>query len=255
MAAVSHRLFARTARTRRVRARALQAATARTLEALETRVLLTSTWTSLGSGDWNVAGNWSGTQVPTAADDVVISSSGITVTVSDTRAAHSIQLSAGASLKVTGDLTLSTNSTFDGGVSLEGGTLQLEGGSFTLNGGASLTSGKINFRGSTIINNGTMTIAGSGVLYASWGPNNLGGTLDNKGAIQQAGSMTLYDSVVIKNESLYDFTADGALLAFGNFSSMLQNAADVVDRVGPGRRAAHGQLVCSEDRQRGGDLH
>jgi hypothetical protein len=75
--------MARKATGHRIRAKRLLL----TMEPLEDRTLLaTMSWNIASGGDWDVAGNWVNTSnpsdhhAPTAADDAVISVSGISVT-------------------------------------------------------------------------------------------------------------------------------------------------------------------------------
>src|SRR5262249_16894665 len=84
------------------------------LEAREDRLVPDAVvWNSAMGGNWNDANNWLDTdtsvpQVPTAADDVTINQSNITITVSDSQAAHSLHtfLTNDLAIQGGGSLTL-----------------------------------------------------------------------------------------------------------------------------------------------------
>ena len=93
------------------------------VESLEERVLLsTVTWVAKGSGNWNIAANWSTGAVPQAGASVVINkSSSVTVTLPASTSIGSLSLTA-ATLNITGG-TL----TVSGAVS-NAGTLEVQPG-------------------------------------------------------------------------------------------------------------------------------
>ena len=92
-------------------------------ESLEERVLLsTVTWVAKGSGNWNIAANWSTGAVPQAGASVVINkSSSVTVTLPASTSIGSLSLT-GAMMNITGG-TL----TVSGAVS-NAGTLEVQPG-------------------------------------------------------------------------------------------------------------------------------
>src|SRR4051812_40520204 len=90
-------------RTSRVaRSMRLEAASAAAIESLEMRLLMTVSWSSASSGDWNVATNWDALRVPGVNDAVVINVPNVKVTVSNNQAAASIDLAGSNTLEVAG---------------------------------------------------------------------------------------------------------------------------------------------------------
>jgi hypothetical protein len=126
-------------------------------------------WT-LGSGNWNIATNWTPLGgPPTSGDDATIATTGsnYTVTINSADAAHSLAItSANAAINDTGTLTITTNlslssATFnDGGGTLIAGMATISGdftnnGTFDLSDRSSTTPGNSTISG-TLNNNGTM---------------------------------------------------------------------------------------------------
>jgi hypothetical protein len=145
------------------------------LEYLEDRTLLSMvTWIG-GSGDWNTASNWSGGALPGNSDDVIINTSGITVTHSS--GSHSIN-----SL----NLTSATSNNFV----LSGGTLAVatsvqDNGTFSVSGGT--------LAGATVAA-GTVIVGQTGSLSGV----TLGGTLDMasvNGSLNIVNGMTVNGTV------------------------------------------------------------
>ncbi len=143
------------------------------------------TWTSAASGNWSIASNWSGGQVPGAGDDAVvnlpgaylISVSGVTV--------NSLTLNdAAGAITTTGSVTITAG-------------LSIAAGSLTVAFGTDLTANTLSNQG-TIVDNGLLTltnydgpslekIGGSGALFLEGGLNSAGSTLD----LQSLGSLML----------------------------------------------------------------
>jgi hypothetical protein len=125
------------------------------VEQLEDRTLLSIvTWVG-GTGDWNTPGNWSGGALPGSADDVQITTPGISVTHST--GSHTVK-----------SLTLSPGLLLSGGSLNVTGTVQIDG-TLTVGGG----SGTLN----------TVTVGGSGSLAV--------GSAGSSGTITVSGNMTL----------------------------------------------------------------
>jgi hypothetical protein len=151
------------------------------LEALETRVLLsTVSWTASGSGSWNTTTNWSTNNVPQPGDDVVISKSGnLQVTLAGSASVNSISVSGGDILSMSGGtLSVAANSTIS-----PSSSLLLSNSTLTLAAGATLTnSGSITVNPLSSLNVGaayTQTATGSltlpsGSLVTGVGSNLLG---------------------------------------------------------------------------------
>ncbi len=110
------------------------------LEELEDRLVLSVSWINPSGGDWDTPSNWNADRVPTATDDVVVDTPGITIT-HDTGASDSaksltclatLDLSAG-SLSILGPSTLSTVTVMSASLSLSSATIQ---GPSTISAGA-----------------------------------------------------------------------------------------------------------------------
>jgi hypothetical protein len=90
-------------------------------------LLSTITWASNVSGDWDNPAMWIGGAVPGPSDDAIVGFSDITVTVSGSDSAGSLNSEAGISVN-NGSLTLSSASEIDGGLSVYYGALTEDGG-------------------------------------------------------------------------------------------------------------------------------
>ncbi|HUY33447.1 MAG TPA: DUF4214 domain-containing protein [Pirellulales bacterium] len=145
-------------------------------EFLEPRLMLAAdAWISSQSGSWDVAGNWSTGKVPASTDDVTISQPGVTVTISDADAAHSLT-SSDAIVVSSGSLTLSTASSTSGALTVDGGATLTSDGVLTLSGDTADNSGTLavvgglSFAGATLTNEASGTIdlqADVGIAAAS----------------------------------------------------------------------------------------
>jgi fibronectin-binding autotransporter adhesin len=177
------------------------------VEALEDRTLpATVTWISSVSGAWDVGSNWSTGKKPGAADDVVISSSSITVTHSTgTDAVHSV--TSNGTLELSGGtLSLSAASTLNA-FKLGGGTLA-GSGAVTVGGVLTWTAGTLSGTGKVEANGG-MQISGTG------GHTLTGLTLDNAAEADWTGTggISLGANATLNNLSTGTFyaTADATL--------------------------------------------
>ena len=141
------------------------------------------TWIG-GTGDWNVAANWSPSGgPPKATDSATISATGAayTVTIDTADVAKSLtESSASATVDDTGSLTLSATFTLSAGTfilgsggTLRGGTTKLTGGTFACDGGTlsgvtydgtldlSGSNASVHLAGGTVVNNAAGTGAGT----------------------------------------------------------------------------------------------
>lgn len=169
-----------TTRTRKSRGRRKPPVRPRTflprLEALESLTLpSTVTWVG-GSGDWDTPANWSdGTanRVPTAGDDAVISTTGLTIT-------H-----ANATVDAVNSLTSQSAVILSGGSLTLGGSTSQISAAFTVGSGGTLT-----LSGTTLNGSGTLTTAGTlNVLAAT-----VNAALVNQGSALAAGTSALNGS-------------------------------------------------------------
>jgi fibronectin-binding autotransporter adhesin len=134
------------------------------LEILEDRTLLAAvSWVAPVSGFWDVGSNWSTGQVPGSGDDVAINQPGVTVTVRDAEAVHSVSANDPLALNA-GSLTLASSSQLNSGLTVAvGATLTSNGtttvNSFELNGGTvAADSGSLVFSGDTNSTGGSFVV-------------------------------------------------------------------------------------------------
>ena len=192
--------------------------------ALVTTVLLLNThakaldlvWIG-GTGDWNVAGNWSPAQVPTAADNAWITNSGsytVTVPAGSTAVNNSLTLGGASGTQVLAvdraTLALNAGSFINGN-----GQLTLLVAQSVVNGAGSLTvDGMVDWENGTISGVGGFTVNSRGVLAIGSGGVTLGRSLNNGGSCTWAGgNLTITGGQVINNlaGATFDVTADGRL--------------------------------------------
>ena len=205
------------------------------VEGLEDRLVLsTILWDAANrptGGAWNVASNWVGGHVPTAADDAVINLAAGTVTLNTgaTDTVHSLTTNANARLALAGDtLTLATSSTAAGGIDLASGTLA-GAGVLTLSGTSTWTGG--NMSGS-VTNAGSLTVSGATAKY-------LNGTLTNAGSLTvAAGAGSIYGqataaAVVNQAGGTIDVQSDGTAF-YQNNGGTLTNAGTLRKSGGTG---------------------
>ncbi|MEI9865945.1 MAG: hypothetical protein WDN00_15615 [Limisphaerales bacterium] len=128
----------------------------------ETKAANILVWTNIASGGWNTAANWSPNAVPGASDTVIITNSGVTVSLNDSTTVSAI--------------TLGTNGVPSVTLSLAGNTLTMNGpltvnpsGSFTVDSGTltgntnAVLSGIIGWSGVSFLA-GTLTLASNSTL-------------------------------------------------------------------------------------------
>ncbi|KAB7729282.1 hypothetical protein F5984_16765 [Rudanella paleaurantiibacter] len=109
----------------------------------------TVNWTGATSSNWNIASNWNPATVPTATNDVVISSTATTQpTLSTTAVAKSVEVRSGASLSIS------------------------SAGSLTVNGNKVVLSGPTTafYNGGTVVNEGSLVLGSTGAvgLHGLW---------------------------------------------------------------------------------------
>jgi hypothetical protein len=166
----------------------------------------TITWSSSSSGDWSDAADWGGGVVPTLADNVVINTAGVTVSVSTgTQTAASL---------VTSLSTLNVN-----GGELDVGGFAVLNGNFEESAGSLSLAGTSYFYGSLNETGGLLSIGGNGILTAAGPIAVSGGTIASARALILQGATTLSGSGSIETtagtlSSIGAFTMSGGLLAF-----------------------------------------
>ena len=227
------------------------------IETLEQRLMLDAvSWKSTSSGSWDVAGNWSTGKVPTASDDVTISQSGVTVTVSGSDAAHSLT-SAGALVVASGSLTLGADSSTTAALTIDAGAKLTTNGTLTLSGDTADNSGTLavvgglSFAGATLTNaasgtidlhadvgfaaaSGTNTLHNAGLLEksAGTGTSTVAIDLDNTGTVHaKSGTLSLTGAITqVSSGTLTGGTWDvdnNAALNFGSTANLSTNQATV----------------------------
>jgi phage baseplate assembly protein gpV len=118
-----------------------------TVEVLEPRQLLSVSWISKTSGNWNLGSNWSTGTVPGPGDDVVINVFGASPTVtisSNVESVHSITTDDPLDISG-GGLTVAASSTISGGLAMTGGSLTAGGSgvTFTVTGPTTVSSANL----------------------------------------------------------------------------------------------------------------
>ena len=156
------------------------------------------TWMGGASGDWNVAGNWQGGQVPNSNDEVIIGA-GSTVTLSGgSPSIDFLSLSGSLNLASGASLALATASSVSGTLNLSGGTLE--------NDGSLAVTGTLDWYDGTIMGLGTTTVSGGTLNIADGSITNPVGRileqpLDNAGTVNWTTSRITTASGSIDNES------------------------------------------------------
>ena len=187
-----------------------------------------------GANNWNVAGNWSPAQVPTAADDVFITNNGTyTVTLSANSAVGSVTVGSASGTQTLdlGRFNLTINGPNTSVVSGNGHIDMLL--NCAIAGPGNLTvNGTLNFANGALNTGGAITIGSGGVLAI--GPNNvtLARTVNNGGAATwSGGGLTMAAGSVFNNLAggMLDITADGRL---GTTTASINNSGLVRQTAG-----------------------
>ena len=157
-------------------------------------------WTG-GTGDWNVAANWSTGAVPTFADDVEINSGDVKIPSGYTAEAKSLIIGPSGSLLVAQNGTLNISGTEDLNGIKNLGSLTLRG-TIDING----VTGAGFFIGNGFYNYDNFQIGPKGRLRIqntdSNGLNNMEGSITNKGQIKILGGISgdgIYNTALLKN--------------------------------------------------------
>ncbi len=191
----------------------------------------TVTWTGkAGDFDWDTPGNWSTGSIPSAADDVLINTSGITVSHSMSRSDSVHSLTSNAAINISsGQLYFGSASTV-AALTMSSG---MSGSSGTITGPGSLTiSGQLTWTAGTMAGNGT-TVAKGGISFSGSGSQSNpatetldGRTLTNTGPAIWSGTnnIVLSDGAVINNVANFTVqnnqttSGSGVFNNFGTFT-------------------------------------
>ena len=169
------------------------------------------------TGNWNVAGNWSPAQIPTAADNAWITNNGtyvVTVPAGSSATASSIVV-GGVSGSQTLAIDRATATVGAASAVNSNGVLTLLVAQTVVTGGGDLTvSGLLNWGNGTISGTGALNITGAGTMAIGSGGVTLGRILNNAGAASWAGgNFTFATGATLNNQGsgTFDITADGRL--------------------------------------------
>ncbi|HEX4085413.1 MAG TPA: CARDB domain-containing protein, partial [Chthoniobacteraceae bacterium] len=190
--------------------------------AISAQDITTVTWTGGATGDWNTAANWSNQLIPGTNNDVVIPV-GSTVTISaGNQAINSLECDGGLVIS-NGSLTLATDSTVGGSLTLEGTTITTNG-TLTVSGTATSSNYSSVIAGSgTFVNNGSFDSESGLNIDAAFTNNNsfsiTGGgmqisagitfTNSTTGTVSMTGAMSIQGSGVFSNAGLFNSSSTG----------------------------------------------
>jgi len=168
---------------------------------------MTLTWTLNQSADWTNAAAWGG-NLPTAADDCIISAGAITVTVSTgSQSARSLSTTASTLALTGGTLSIGSFANLHGNYTQTGGTLALSGNGAHFYAAASLAGGRITSLANSLVSDGGFTLS-AGTLE-------LGGNgAQFNGALSQSGGAIVLDSGTLALLGTSN-TLGGAISGFG----------------------------------------
>src|SRR5690348_15147450 len=148
-----------------------------------------------GTGNWNVAGNWSPAVVPTATDNAWITNDGaysVTVPAGSTATVGSLTLggASGSQTLAIDRATLTLNG--DSRVNANGQLAWLVSQSIVTGAGNLTVAGTLNWANGTMSGTGATTINSGGVVAIGSGGVTLGRTLNNSGSGSwSGGNMTI----------------------------------------------------------------
>lgn len=175
-----------------------------------------------GTGDWNVASNWSNTTIPTSNDDVEINSGSVTIPSSYSAMARSVLIAA------TCDLTINSTGSL---------TILLTSSGIVLDNSVSI-NGTFNNQGDLIITNtqgnSTWITTEAGIYVGT------NGVLTNSGTIQITESVSrgIYNDGAFTNQTggniLIEDTDDNALAHYSNIAFVNESNATLTCSGGDG---------------------
>ncbi len=190
------------------------------VELLEARTMpALITWINPAGGDWSAPSNWDGGVIPGPTDDVLIDIAEnilITHSTSSSDSVRSIACSNALHLS-NGSITIGNASTFDGPLTISGGSFN-GAGDLTINETFTWTNGNLFGSGRVTANGGMLIQAGHSI--------DLGGrVLENAGnatwGYSEDGILTMSDGAVIRNlpGATFDLQADVRLVGTGAFEN------------------------------------
>ncbi|MEZ6063698.1 MAG: carboxypeptidase regulatory-like domain-containing protein [Planctomycetaceae bacterium] len=179
------------------------------VESLENRTLLaTITWNTDANGFWDDAANWDLGREPVSSDEVIIDRGAANPVVTvRTATGRFFQVASEETIVIEASGGLGTSdSTFNGLVQINGGSLFVEGGGTVTLNDVEWSGGNIGGAGTgggSYTLNGTMTVSGSD-------GKSIGGGLTNNGTVNITGNGNLIVSTTINNEAgaVWDFQSD-----------------------------------------------
>ncbi len=129
-----------------------------------------------GSGNWNVASNWTGDTLPVDGDDVCILDPAVTVTMDASPVVDQLVSDGALTIPSSRTLTIGGDSEVNGALALAGSVAGA--GTLSVSGSASWTSGTMS-AAMVVTPTGTLDITGGTVL----------GTLTNHGTVNHSGQL------------------------------------------------------------------
>ena len=179
------------------------------------------TWSSLASGDWEVATNWSPSFVPGPNDNVFITNN-VRVTVNNDTECASLMLGnefSTPNLAGSGTLMLLKDSFWNGGAMTEGGRTIISPGT-TL---AMSNSAALSLDSRTVENGGTILWSGAAVNMATSVLTNRPGALfiaQNNASFNVAGALNRLDNAGIFRKTSSGTTTLGSGIPFNNYNAV-----------------------------------
>jgi len=187
-----------------------------------------ATWTGAVSTNWNVAGNWSNSAIPSSSTNVTIPSNLSrypVISLANANAA-SITLSSGSGAQPT--LTVSAFTlTVAGNLAVNAGTMTQSGGTINVTAGSFNVAGHLTQTGGTLLSSVILTVMSNGVLAQSAGIIHLASTIgttptDNiaispNGTINQSGGTIDALDITIQNNATYNQSGTGLLKLYEDY--------------------------------------
>ncbi len=197
---------------------------------------VTGTWLGLFSSDWNTAGNWCGGTIPTATNDVIISSAPNQPNIGTSGGVcRNISIAIGSTLTITGSNTLTVNGNW-----INNGSFVPNNSTVTFNGSIAQTAGGTStttFNNLTISNtafplnastgimvNGQLNIATNAILQMNTFDLTAGALFSNSGQGQIKTASTGFNAIpsskTWSNTITYTNITGGQTIAGGTYNGL-----------------------------------